>query len=61
MDINANVIPFIGNEEEKMESETQKILGDFVNGEFSPLTAKVSAQCNRVPVLMVTCAASPWN
>src|SRR3954468_17756318 len=29
MDINANVIPYIGNEEEKMESETQKILGDL--------------------------------
>jgi aspartate-semialdehyde dehydrogenase len=51
MDINANVVPYIGNEEEKMESETQKILGDFVNGGFRPLTAKVSAQCNRVPVV----------
>ena len=51
MDINANVIPYIGNEEEKMESETQKILGDFVNGEFRPIAAKVSAQCNRVPVV----------
>ena len=29
MDINANVIPFIGSEEEKMQQETQKILGDF--------------------------------
>ena len=29
MDINANVIPFIGGEEEKMEQETQKILGEF--------------------------------
>src|SRR5438105_4160573 len=29
MDINANVIPFIGSEEEKMEQETQKILGDY--------------------------------
>ena len=28
VDINANVVPFIGGEEEKMESETQKILGD---------------------------------
>jgi aspartate-semialdehyde dehydrogenase len=34
-----------------MESETQKILGDFVNGEFRPLSARVSAQCNRVPVV----------
>ena len=51
MDINANVIPYIGGEEEKMESETQKILGDFVDGEFRPLAAKVSAHCNRVPVV----------
>src|SRR5687767_5320819 len=29
MDINANIIPFIGSEEEKMETETQKILGEF--------------------------------
>ncbi|MBL8292289.1 MAG: aspartate-semialdehyde dehydrogenase, partial [Bryobacterales bacterium] len=29
MDVNANVIPYIGKEEEKMESETQKILGEY--------------------------------
>ena len=29
MDINANVVPFIGGEEEKMEQETQKILGEL--------------------------------
>ncbi|MBC7927281.1 MAG: aspartate-semialdehyde dehydrogenase [Bryobacteraceae bacterium] len=51
MDINANVIPFIGGEEPKMESETQKILGEFTDGEFRPLEAKVSAHCNRVPVV----------
>ena len=52
MDINANVIPFIGGEEEKMEPETQKILGDFVDGDrIEPLAAKVSAHCNRVPVV----------
>lgn len=51
MDINANVIPFIGNEEEKMEQETQKILGDFANAKVEPLPARVSAQCNRVPVV----------
>jgi aspartate-semialdehyde dehydrogenase len=51
MDINANVIPYIGNEEEKMESETQKILGDFAGEGITPLAAKVSAHCNRVPVV----------
>jgi aspartate-semialdehyde dehydrogenase len=51
MDINANVIPFIGGEEEKMQQETQKILGDFTGEAFQPLAAKVSASCNRVPVV----------
>ena len=51
MDINANVIPFIGGEEEKMQQETQKILGDFTADGLRPLAAKVSAHCNRVPVV----------
>jgi aspartate-semialdehyde dehydrogenase len=51
MDINANVIPFIGGEEEKMQQETQKILGDFLGNSVTPLAAKVSAHCNRVPVV----------
>jgi aspartate-semialdehyde dehydrogenase len=51
MDINANVIPFIGGEEEKMQQETQKILGSFAGDRIDPLAAKVSAQCNRVPVV----------
>ncbi len=51
MDINANVVPFIGGEEEKMEQETQKILGDFTGSAVEPLAAKVSAHCNRVPVV----------
>lgn len=50
MDINANVIPFIGGEEEKMQIETQKILGRFAGDHIEPLPAKVSAHCNRVPV-----------
>jgi aspartate-semialdehyde dehydrogenase len=51
MDINANVVPFIGGEEDKMQAETQKILGDCNGQEFRPHTVKVSAHCNRVPVL----------
>ncbi|MBI3472463.1 MAG: aspartate-semialdehyde dehydrogenase [Candidatus Solibacter usitatus] len=51
MDITANVIPFIGGEEEKMQQETQKILGDFAGDHIRPLAAKVSAHCNRVPVV----------
>lgn len=51
MDITANVVPYIGGEEEKMQIETQKILGDFVDGKIVDLAAKVSAHCNRVPVV----------
>ena len=51
MDINANVIPFIGGEEDKMQQETQKILGEFAGDSLRPLNAKVSAHCNRVPVV----------
>src|SRR5258708_2058639 len=51
LDINANVVPFISGEEEKMQRETQKILGDFTGGSIRPLAARVSAQCNRVPAV----------
>jgi aspartate-semialdehyde dehydrogenase len=51
MDIQANVIPYIGGEEEKMQQETQKILGDFAGDHIEHLRAKVSAHCNRVPVV----------
>ena len=51
MDIVGNVIPFIGGEEEKMERETQKILGEFRGDHIEPLPARMSAHCNRVPVV----------
>ena len=51
MDIVANVIPFIGGEEEKMQQETQKILGEFDGSRVRDLPARVSAHCNRVPVV----------
>jgi aspartate-semialdehyde dehydrogenase len=51
MDILGNVVPFIGGEEEKMQQETQKILGDFKGDKVEPLPAKVSAHCNRVQVV----------
>ena len=37
MDIMGNVVPYIGGEEEKMEMETQKILGDFAGDRIAPL------------------------
>src|SRR6202035_186316 len=51
MDIMGNVVPFIGGEEEKMQQETQKIMGEFRGDHIEPLAAKVSAHCNRVPVV----------
>ena len=49
LDILGNVVPFIGGEEEKMQTETLKILGS--DGGRSPYPAAVSAHTNRVPVL----------
>jgi aspartate-semialdehyde dehydrogenase len=51
MDIVGNVVPFIGGEEEKMQQETQKILGEFRGDHIEPLAGRVSAHCNRVAVV----------
>ncbi len=51
MDIAANVIPFIRDEEEKIQQETKKILGEYKGEEIAPLPAPISAHCNRVPVV----------
>lgn len=51
LDVIDNVIPFIGGEEEKMEKEPLKIFGRYENGKIEPSTIRVSAQCNRVPVV----------
>ncbi|HON55085.1 MAG TPA: aspartate-semialdehyde dehydrogenase [Bacteroidales bacterium] len=51
LDILDNVIPFIGGEEEKVESEPLKILGKIVNGAIEEINFKISAQCNRVAVI----------
>jgi aspartate-semialdehyde dehydrogenase len=45
-----NVIPYIGGEEEKIESETLKILGRFEGGQVRHAPFKVSAQVHRVNV-----------
>ena len=50
MDILGNVIPFIKNEEEKMQEETLKLLGRFEGHEIKPLSARMTAHCNRVAV-----------
>lgn len=51
LDITDNVLPFIGGEEEKIESETVKIFGRVSDGKIVDADALVSAQCNRVNVI----------
>ena len=51
MDILGNVVPYIGNEEEKMQEETQKILGSISADRIVSLDARLSAHCNRVAVI----------
>ncbi len=46
-----NLIPYIANEEQKIESETRKILGRLTDGVITPAAITVSAQVNRVPVI----------
>jgi len=50
LDILGNVIPFIKNEEEKMEEETLKLLGTLNGNSIVPGAFAISAQCNRVAV-----------
>ena len=50
LDIIDNVLPYIGGEEEKIESETTKILGRFTEARIETAPMAVSAQCNRVNV-----------
>jgi aspartate-semialdehyde dehydrogenase len=50
LDILGNVVPFIKNEEEKMQEETLKLLGKWNGSGVTPLAAKMTAHCNRVAV-----------
>ena len=52
MDILDNIVPHIGNEDKKLESEPLKLLGAFnAEGKIDYAPLKVSAQANRVPVI----------
>lgn len=56
LDILGNVVPFIGGEEEKMQSEPQRILGRVANGHgpfplIEPHPAVISATTTRVAVI----------
>jgi aspartate-semialdehyde dehydrogenase len=50
-DILGNVIPAIAGEEEKMQTETQKILGALEDGTVVPHPVVVSAHTNRVAIV----------
>lgn len=50
LDIADNVLPFIESEEEKIESETRKILGRITNERIETAPLRISAQCHRVNV-----------
>jgi aspartate-semialdehyde dehydrogenase len=50
LDILGNVVPHIGGEEEKIQSEAQKLLGTFQDGRVHASEVVVSAHANRVPV-----------
>lgn len=50
MDILGNIIPYISGEEDKVETEPNKILGTLSGGKIEPAQFPISAQCTRVPV-----------
>lgn len=51
LDIMDNVLPFIEGEEEKVETEPQKILGHYTGKGIEPASFSIAATCLRVPVL----------
>jgi aspartate-semialdehyde dehydrogenase len=51
MDITDNVIPYIGNEEPKLEEEPRKMLGQLNGDSIEFADFVMSAHCNRVHVL----------
>jgi aspartate-semialdehyde dehydrogenase len=50
LDILGNVIPYIAEEEPKLERELLKLLGTYADSEVTSAAFKVSAHTNRVPV-----------
>ena len=51
LDIHDNIIPYIGGEEEKLQTETCLLLGRIEGTERFPAEIGISAQTNRVPVI----------
>ena len=64
LDLIDNVVPFIKNEEEKLEAEARKLLGQFNGTGIQDASIGLSAHCNRVPVIdghMVTMSVETEN
>jgi aspartate-semialdehyde dehydrogenase len=51
LDIVGNVIPHVSGEEEKIDRESRKILGQLANGAVEPAHFALSVHSNRVPVV----------
>ncbi|MCP5098708.1 MAG: aspartate-semialdehyde dehydrogenase [Chloroflexi bacterium] len=51
LDIMDNIVPHIGGEDGKLESEPRKLCGSYVDGKIELADFVVSAQANRVPVI----------
>lgn len=51
MDIMDNIIPHIGGEDGKLESEPRKLCGSYADGKIELADFVVSAHANRVPVI----------
>lgn len=51
LDILDNMIPYVGGDEQKLETETLRMLGSYDDAHVNWLNATVSASCNRVPVV----------
>lgn len=51
LDIVANVVPYIGGEEPKVETESQKLLGNLTDGAITHSDFKIQATATRVPTI----------
>ncbi|MEY7849403.1 aspartate-semialdehyde dehydrogenase [Natrarchaeobius sp. A-rgal3] len=51
MEIIDNAIPYIGSEEDKLETESRKLLGEFDGASLTHDEVEVAASCNRIPTI----------
>lgn len=51
LDILDNIIPYVSGDEQKLETETLRMLGTLINDRVEWLPSVIGASCNRVPVV----------